>query len=55
MDIAKIEAKLFSKIIFLDYRLNEKLIDGKVIVHIIYDDLKNRKIAIAKILEKIFF
>jgi len=51
IDMTEIEAKLFSKVIFLDYHLEDKLIDNKVVVHIIYDDYKNRKIA--KIFKKL--
>jgi hypothetical protein len=44
-DLARIESGLFSKMIFLDYDYKDKLIDGKVVIYILYDSPEHEEIA----------
>lgn len=44
-DLVRIEAKLFSKIIFLDYDYRKKLVNGEVVVLILHDSSSHEEIA----------
>ena len=43
--LVSIEGKLFSKMVFLDYEYKKKLLNGKVVIFILYDSLEYKKIA----------
>ena len=44
-DLVRIEANLFSKIIFLDYDYSKKLINGEVVILILHDTSLHEEIA----------
>ena len=44
-DLVRIEVNLFSKIIFLDYNYREKLVNGEVVIFILYDTSAHKEIA----------
>jgi hypothetical protein len=43
--VVRIESKLYAKLIFLDYEVEKKLIDGKVRIVVLYDTPEHRQIA----------
>lgn len=44
-ELVKIESKLFSKIIFLDYNYRKKLVNGEVVIFIIHDGASDEEVA----------
>ncbi|WP_187647642.1 hypothetical protein [Nitrosophilus labii] len=43
--IVELESKIYPKIIFLDYKIEKKLVDNEVLIHIIYDTKYHKTIA----------
>jgi len=44
-EIIRIESKLFSKVLFLDYDYKDKLVNGKALFYVVYDSKNSKMIA----------